>query len=382
MTDFDTIVIGVGGMGSSAAYHLARRGQDVLGLERYSIPHTMGSSHGVTRIVRKTSYENPAYLPLLERAYELWHELDSKSTDNLIHTHGYVATSPEDGSLFRRAVEACEAHDLEHSVLTAPELSDRYPGYDLPSDYMAVIEPNGGFVHAEQSIVAHVKNAHRHGAVIRAQEEVLDWSTSPNSVEVMTSDGHYSAKNLVVTAGAWASRLVPKLESVAVPERQVIGWFQPTQHKKYLPEEFPVFSAECDLGQFYGTPVYHVPGFKIGKHHHLHQDVEPDSIAEPTDEDETVLREFAKEYLSAAAGPTMGLKTCMYTNSPDGEFIVDTLSDDPNVAIAGGFSGHGFKFTTVMGEILADLAIHGETQQPIDSFSANRFNYDANVTDT
>jgi len=372
-TDYDAIVIGVGGMGSAAAYHLARRDQDVLGLERYDIPHIKGSSHGVTRIVRKTSYENSAHLPLLERAYELWHDLDSQSATDLIHTHSYIAASHKNGDLFPKAVGACEEHNLDHKILTGTEVSNRYPGYDLPAEFMAIVESSGGFVHAEQCIVAHVENACQHGAEIKAREEVLNWSTSKSSVEVTTNKDSYTAEQLVVTAGAWTSQLVPQLKSAAAPERQVLGWFQPERRKDYTPANFPVFSIESDEGHFYGTPIYHIPGFKLGKHHHLSETTDPDSVAEPTDTDEKILRNFTAKYLSAAAGPTMGLKTCIYTNSPDGEFIIDSLPDDPRVTVAAGFSGHGFKFSGVVGEILADLAIHNTTDHPIQSFSINRF---------
>jgi len=370
--DYDVIVIGVGGMGSSATYHLAQRDQDVLGLERYDIPHTKGSSHGITRIVRKTSYENSAHLPLLERAYQLWHDLDARSATDLIHTNGYVAAGPEDGSLFTKALDACKTHNLDHDVLTATELSNRYPGYNLPTEFMTIVEPDGGFVHADQCVVAHGEKAHQHGAEIRAREEVLDWSTDAAGVEVTTSKESYTAKKLVVTAGAWASRLVPQLESVVTPERQVLSWFQPERREDYTPANFPVFSIECTEGHFYGTPIYQIPGFKLGKHHHFSETIDPDSVAGPTEDDENVLRNFAKKYLSTAAGPTMGLETCIYTNSPDGEFIIDTLPNEPRVIVAAGFSGHGFKFSSVIGEILADLAINNKTDHPIQPFSIER----------
>jgi sarcosine oxidase len=364
-------------MGSAATYHLARRGHDVLGLERFDVPHAKGSSHGVTRIVRRTAYEDPAHLPLLDRAYELWHDLDAAATVDLIHPTGYVAAGPEEGTLFPKAVEACRTHDLEHEVVSGAQLSREYPGYDLPAGYGAVVQPDGGFLHAEQCIVAHVERAHRHGAEIRAREAVSGWSTAGSRVEVTTDEGTYVADRLVVTAGAWASRLVPDLERVAVPERQVLGWFQPSRREAFLPETFPACSVECPEGHFYATPVYHVPGVKLGKHHHLREPVDPDAVAAPSGADEELLRGFAERYLSGAAGPTMGLSSCLYTNSPDGQFILDVLADDPRVAVAAGFSGHGFKFASVVGEILADLAVHGETDHPIDEFGLDRLETDA-----
>lgn len=371
--EYDVVVVGVGAMGSAATYHLARRGHDVLGLERYDVPHSRGSSHGVTRIVRKTSYEDPAHLPLLDRAYELWHDLDESAASDLIHGTGYVAAGPRDGDLYRGAVEACRTHDLEHEVLTGAALGDRYPGYDLPAEFGAVVQPDGGFLHAEQCIVAHVEAAHRHGADVRAREAVSGWETTTNGVSVRTEKGRYTADELVVTAGAWAGEVVPELETTAVPERQVLGWFQPTSREDFQPETFPVCSIASPEGHFYATPVYGVPGLKLGKHHHLGETVDPDDVAGPRPADERVLRSFTERYLPGAAGPTMGLDTCLYTNSPDGEFVVDVLPDDPRVTVAAGFSGHGFKFSPVVGEVLADLAVHGESDHPTDRFSLDRF---------
>ncbi|RBI62101.1 N-methyl-L-tryptophan oxidase [halophilic archaeon] len=375
MSDYDAIVVGVGGMGSAAAYHLARRGQQVLGLERYDVPHGMGSSHGLTRIIRKAYYEHPDYVPLLERAYELWRELDEDHPSKLLHTTGCVVAGPRGSEKVENARESCAEHDIEHETLSASELGERYPGYDLPDGFEAVVEPAGGFLHVEQCVVAHVEAAHRHGATIRARERVRDWRpTADGGVRVETDRGSYGADSLVVTAGAWTGKLLPDLDDVLTPERQVLGWFQPETPDRFAPDEFPVFVLSCEEGNFYGFPRYAVPGFKVGRYNHFRETVDPDEMSrEPTADDERVLREFTERYFPEAAGPTMRLETCTFTNTPDEHFVVDRHPDHPQVVVGAGFSGHGFKMSSAIGEVLADLLVDGTSEHAIDLFRADRF---------
>lgn len=369
----DAIVVGVGGVGSAATYHLARRGLDVLGLERFDVPHAKGSSHGVTRIIRKAYYERPEYLPLLERSYDLWRDLEGDYPRDLLCVTGSVAAGPPGSDKVEGALETCRTYDLDHEVLTGAELGERYPGYSLPSDYRAVVQPEGGFLDAEQCVVAHVEAAHREGATIRARERVLDWTATGDGVTVETDKGQYAADTLVVAAGAWAAKLLPFLEGAAVPERQVLGWFQPARPGQFAPGSFPVFSMTCEEGYFYGTPVYGVPGFKVGKFHHLEETVDPDRMErEPNAADERVLRAFVEDYFPAAAGPTMGLEACLFTNSPDGDFVVDRHPAHPPVVVAAGFSGHGFKMTPAIGELVADLVVDGESELPSAMFGVDR----------
>jgi sarcosine oxidase len=369
----DAIVVGVGGMGSAATYHLARRGVDVLGLEQFDVPHARGSSHGVTRIIRKAYYEHPDYVPLLERAYDNWRDLDADHPTDLLHRTGCVIAGPPDSDRVEGALASCREHDLAHEVVSGADLGDRYPGYALPDDYRAVVEPEGGFLHCEQCVVAHVEAAHREGATVRAREAVRDWEPTSDGVRVETGKATYTADTLVVAAGAWARELVPELQGRAEPERQVLGWFQPTEPTRFTPDSFPVFGMSCPEGFFYGFPVYGVPGFKVGKYNHFHESVDPDAVAEPTRDDERVLREFTERYFPDAAGPTMRLETCMFTNSPDEDFIVDFHPEHPQVVLAAGFSGHGFKLSSVVGEMLADLAADGETGHPRELFAIDRF---------
>jgi sarcosine oxidase len=373
--EYDAIVVGVGGIGSATAYHLARRGLDVLGLERYDIPHTKGSSHGITRIIRRAYYEHPSYIPLIERAYELWDDLAERSERPIIHRTGSIDAGPPDDPVFEGSRQSCEEHDIPHEVLTSAELTDRFPGYQLPEGYKALYQSDGGFVVPEQAIIAHTQAAHEAGAEIHARTQVHDWTETPDGgVRIETDRGSYEASRLVLAAGAWNYTLADILDGLAVPERQVLSWFQPTNPSLFQPETFPVWNLSVPEGRFYGLPVYDVPGIKLGKYHHRDEQVNPDDWhRDPEPADERLLRDFTENYFPKGAGPTMRLATCLFTNSPDEHFILDTLPDHPQVAVGAGFSGHGFKFASVIGEILADLAADGDTDHPIGMFRLNRF---------
>jgi sarcosine oxidase len=371
---FDTIILGVGGMGSAAVYHLARRGQRVLGLERFDIPHSMGSSHGVNRIIRLAYYEHPSYVPLLRRAYELWRDLERTVDEKLLHITGSLDAGPPDSLCFRGSLLSCEQHGLPHEVLDGAEINRRFPGYRLPNDHRAVLQPEGGFLMSERCIVAHATAAQAHGAEVHAREAALGWEPRSDGIRVTTDHGVYEADRLVVSAGAWVGEMVPGLKGVAVPERQVLAWLQPTSPALFEPDRFPVFNLFVDAGHFYGFPVISVPGFKFGRYHHLEETVDPNTIdREPNARDEAILRQFAERYFPEGAGPTMALRACMFTNAPDEHFILDLHPEDRRVVVASPCSGHGFKFCSVVGEIVADLAETGETRHDIGLFRLDRF---------
>ena len=243
---YDAIVIGLGGMGTATAFHLARRGQRVLGLEQFELAHERGSSHGLTRIIRLAYHEDPSYVPLLRRSYELWHELERISREQLLITTGSLEGGPDDGPTFRGALAAAELHDLPHEVLTRAELEARYPGWrNLDPGTTAVYQPDGGFLLSEATMRAHAEAATSHGAELRFEEPVLGWEAMPDgSVRVRTAAAAYEAERLVICAGAWARQLVPRLATLAVPERQVLGWFTPRDPAPFGVERFPVFIIE------------------------------------------------------------------------------------------------------------------------------------------
>ena len=375
MPGYDAIVIGVGGMGSSTLYHLARRGLKVLGLEQFEIPHELGSSHGYSRMIRYTLQEHPSYVPLVKRAYELWHELEQNINETLVITTGSVRAGPPDSDFYRGAIESCDLHQIPYEILNNTEVNRRFPGYQFPDGISSVYQADGGFVLPEMCIVGHAQAAEEAGATIHTGETVLGWEIQNDSVSIRTNREVYSAARLVVTAGAWAAKLVPNVATYAIPERQVLGWFQPERPELFTPERFPVFGIWTEEGRYYGFPNYSVPGFKIGKSHHLFQKVDPDTMdREVHPEDEEVLRRFTSRYFPLAAGELLDRIPCLYTNTPDEQFMIGVLPAQPQVSVAAGFSGHGFKFASVIGEIMADLAQNGVTNYDIELFRLDRCN--------
>ena len=374
MQTYDAIVVGVGGMGSAAVYHLAKRGQRVLGLEQYDIPHQQGSSHGVSRIIRLAYYEHPSYVPLLHRAYELWWALERTVQERLLHVTGALNIGAETSEVFAGALESVQAHNLAHEILAPEAVRRRFPGYGLQAPLMALYEPQGGLLAAERCIVAHVSAALQHGAEVHGRETVEGWETGDGGVRVRTNRGVYQAERLVLTAGAWTHRLLTRYHGVLQPERQVLIWMQPRVPSAFQMDAFPVFILDVEEGHYYGMPTYGIPGFKIGRFHHLEQPVDDPAAMDRGfhPEDEALLRGLVQRYFPDGDGPILSTATCMFTNSPDGHFVIDFHPDDPRVVFAGGFSGHGFKFCSVIGEILADLAADGATRHDISLFSAAR----------
>jgi sarcosine oxidase len=372
---YDAIVVGVGGMGSAAVYHLARRGLRVLGLEQHDIPHERGSSHGISRIIRLAYFEHPAYVPLLQRAYALWWGLEHEVHERLLVLTGSLDIGTETSPVFAGACAAAQQHALVHEVLQAQEIRQRFPGYGLPSSLLGLYQPQGGLLAAERCIVAHVTAALRRGAEVHGREAVAHWESQGDAVLVQTRHHTYRTQRLILTAGAWMPRMLAHYGSPLQAERQVMLWMQPRMPEHFQVGTFPVFNMAVDEGTFYGFPAYSIPGFKLARWHHLEQAVpDPDGMDRDCHpEDEAVLRAFVRRYFPLGEGPTLSMRTCLFTNTPDGHFVVDTHPQWPQVVIAGGFSGHGYKFCSVMGEILADLAEHGQTRHDIGLFRANRF---------
>jgi sarcosine oxidase len=371
---YDAIVVGVGGMGSAALWQLARRGLKVLGLERFDVPHEMGSSHGVTRIIRLAYYEHPSYVPLLKRAYELWRELQAAAGEQLLYVTGGLDCGPPASEVIEGSKLSCDLHGLVYEVLDAAEIARRWSGYRLPHGHLAVFQPDGGFLLPERCVVAHVAQALAVGADVRARERVLGWAPEHDGVRVRTDRGEYEASRLVITAGPWIRELVAPLRGYAEPERQVLAWLQPSAPEKFALGRFPVFNGLFDEGRFYGFPIFGIPGFKFGLYHHLGEQVDPDAMErEPNRRDEAVLRQFAEKYFPEGAGPTMALKSCIFTNSPDEHFTIDFHPESSRVVFASACSGHGFKFCSVVGEILAEMAMDGGTRHDVGLFRLARF---------
>ena len=263
-THYDVIVAGVGGMGSAACWHLAQRGQRVLGLERFDLAHTMGSSHGMTRIIRLAYFEGSQYVPMVRRAHQLWKETGDKAGMQLLHVTGSVDLAPEGAGFVESSRQSCVDHGLAHETLNHSELKQRFPAFNLPGGHIGLWQPDGGFVASERSIYAHTGLAQAASATIRTNEPVLEWSvTAHGGVKVVTARGTYTAGRLVLTSGAWMDTLNPALAPHIKTVKQAIGWFTVKNSAPLRAGQMPVFILTVDEGNFYGFPLWEHPGFKL-----------------------------------------------------------------------------------------------------------------------
>ena len=373
---YDVIVAGLGGMGSSAAYHLAGRGKHVLGLERYTPAHDKGSSHGQSRIIRLAYSEDPAYVPLVLRAYELWERLERETGEDLMTITGGLMIGPPGTKFFEGSKESAERYDLPYEVLDAADLKRRYPVFEPTLDTVAFFEKKAGFLRPEASVKAYLDRAAALGADLRFEEELLSWEPTESGVLVETTSRTYEAERMVVSAGAWAPKLLADLGLPLEVTRQLLFWFRPEGGvKPYAPERVPIWIYEPDDGNmFYSVPA--VDGEDSVKAAFFRADgkpADPESIdREIHDEEVEFIRGYLARHVPSMNGDLVDAKTCMYTNTPDEHFVISTHPEHPQISIAAGFSGHGYKFCSVVGEILADLATDGKTEHPIELFSPTR----------
>ena len=374
MARFDVVVIGLGVMGSAALHRLAVRGVRVLGIERYEPGHDRGSSHGATRIIRLGYFEHPSYVSLLRDVYPLWRELEAKIGRRLLHTTGIAEIGTPESELVKGTLTAARQHGLPHDVLDAAALMRRYPAFHVPGDFVGVVQPDGGFLEAEPALLGLVKLARAGGAAIRTNEAVRAIEPHPGGVRVVTGDGVVEASAVIVTAGARVKSLIPDLPVPLRVTRQVLAWFEPRDATMLSSDRFPVFMIESPHGFHYGFPMDPHRGVKLGKHHHLDETVDPDTCDRTVSpRDERAIRVALENYIPAADGKLVGATTCLYTMAPDGDFIIDALPGWPQVVIGSPCSGHGFKFAPLIGEILADLAMSGQTKRDIARFRLARF---------
>ncbi len=372
----DVIVAGLGGMGSAAAYNLAGRGKSVLGLERFSPAHDRGSSHGRSRIIRQAYFEGAEYVPLLLRAYEHWERLERETGQELMTLTGGLMIGREEGDLVSGSAASADEHGLPYEMLDAGEIRRRFPAYAPDPETVALYEKKAGFVRPEETVRAHLDRAAALGADLRFEEPVLSWEATDGGVRVETPTASYEAERLVISPGAWAPRLLADLGLPLEVTRQVMFWFEPAGGLDlFVPERFPIFIWEPDDGNmFYGFPAQDDDrGVKAAFFRAGGAPTDPETIDREVGEEEVAfLRGYLAEHVPDLAGPCLDAKACMYTNTPDEHFVISPHSDYPQVIVACGFSGHGYKFCGVVGEILADLATEGSTRHPIDLFSPAR----------
>jgi sarcosine oxidase len=373
MLEFDVAVCGLGAMGSAALYDLASRGIRAVGIERAVPGHEDGSSHGLTRMIRLSYFEHPSYVPLLRAGYAGWRDLERMAGRRLMHRTGILEIGPPEGALVASTLAASRLHDLPHEVLDARELMRRFPLFQVPDDFAAVLQPDGGFIEAAAGIAAQVALAQKHGAELCLGETVVTIEPRGTGVRIVTDRATIDAGAAVVAAGPWMTKVLPDAHLPLRVTRQVLGWFKP-RDANLLADEHPVFLLESRHGLHFGIPFAAEPGLKLGKHYHADETVEPDTCDRAISAaDEALIRAALAEHLPAANGPMVVAETCLYTMTPDGDFIIDHLPGYPQIVVASPCSGHGFKFAPAIGEILADLATAGTTAHDISRFRIARF---------
>ncbi len=370
---YDVIVAGVGGMGSATVCELARRGRRVLGLEQHSLGHDQGSSHGHTRIIRQAYYEHPAYVPLVRRAFERWYDLEQRTGRHLLTTCGCLSIGRPDSELLTGIRESAAVHSLPVELLGPDDLRRRFPAFHPGEGDHGILEQTAGFLYVEECVLAHIQAARDRGADIRSQEPVSSWQAANGRVEVQTPRGRYTADRLILTAGPWAAGLLADWGGRLSVMRQVALWFQTSQPELFRRDRFPVFCCDTPEGFYYGFPMINADGPKVARHYGAPEVRSPAEVERTVaDGDEEPVRRFLRSHLPAVDGKRQKASVCLYTLTPDQHFVLDVHPEFPNVAVAAGFSGHGFKFASVVGEIMADLAEEGRTRWQIDLFRLRR----------
>jgi sarcosine oxidase len=371
---YDVIVLGLGAMGSATAFELARRGRCVLGVEQFPLVHDLGSSHGHTRVIRKAYYEHPAYVPLAQRAYERWYELEQRQGCHLLTECGCLSVGPADGELVTGVRRAAKEHSLPVQEFIGAELRRRFPAFQFEDDQVGVVETEAGFLYVEACVRAQLDAARQLGAVLHENEAVVSWQVDGQGASVCTPSGRYAADRLVITAGAWAGAALAGLGLPLTVLRKPMLWFGAANDALLRRDIFPIYLFDTPQGFYYGFPVLDSLGHKAARHDAGLEVADPARVDRAVSEtDEQECRAFLRRHLPPVNGPLRQGKVCLYTVTPDRHFIIDRHPHHANVALAAGFSGHGFKFAPVVGEILADLVENGSTRWPIDMFRIGRF---------
>lgn len=372
------IVVGLGAMGSATALHLAGRGHRVLGFDHFTPPHNHGSSHGQSRIIRQSYWEDPRYVPLLMRAYELWKELEADSGQSLMRIVGGLMIGRPGGDLVTRSALSAELFQLPHELLSATELRRLYPAFQVEDDWVALWEANAGYLQPEACIEQQLRLSALNGAELHFDEPVTEWEAHPGSgVTVRTVRGTYSGDYLVVAAGPWAPWVLKDLQLPLSVTRQVVFWFDPESHiDLFRAERMPVYIREMEPGKplLYGFPLTgpDSEGVKVGLHG-SHSFCTPETVDRTvSSEDERSVRESLSQALPLLGSRLLHAETCLYTMTPDEHFVIDQHPEFAQVVVAAGFSGHGFKFASVVGEVLADLATGSIPPYDLELFSIRR----------
>jgi len=369
-TPFGTIVVGLGALGSAAVYHLARHGQRVLGLDRFAPPHTLGSTHGGSRIIRKAYFEGQQYRSLLERAYPLWRDLEAASGQSLLNLCGCLNIGLPQSQIVAASRRSAQALGLPYEVLSREDVRQRFPAFHLPEGHVAVWDPEAGLIPPERCVEAHLEQARRHGATLRFDEPALRWHADGGGVAVTTAQATYRADRMILAAGGWITDLMAELRQPLRVERVTNAWFRPKANAAHFhPSRCPVYIWEYDADLFfYGFPDLG-RGAKAGIHYSGVVVDHPDEVARTVSEaDEQAVRARLRQLLPDADGPLADATVCFYTNTPDKHYLIDHHPEHPQVVFASACSGHGFKASNAIGEALADLVMERDLQVDIEPF--------------
>lgn len=372
---YDVAVVGLGAMGSAALFQLARRGVRAIGIERFETGHERGSSHGESRAIRLGYFEHPSYVPLARKAYENWRALEVLSGETILTVTGILEMGKPGSMIVEGSLAASRLHGLPHEALDARAIENRFPQFHLPDGYGGVWQPDGGFLQPEKANALHLKLAQAAGARVIMNNPVFSLEPNAASVRIVTAQGTFEAGSVIVSTGAWVGEFVPQLKSVLKLTRQVLCWFEARNAADLALGTLPVFIIDGDDGEIgYGFPQFTPSGFKCAFHNDSGALADAESAAQDTGPaDEARMRRFLERYLPAAAGPLKKMRTCIYTRTPDEDFIIDLLPADPRIVVASPCSGHGYKFASVIGEALADLATERTTAHDLSRFAIGRF---------
>jgi sarcosine oxidase len=373
---YNAIVVGLGAMGSATLYHLALRGWRVLGLEQFSPGHTNGSSHGESRIIRETYFEHPLYVPLVRRAHTLWRELEERSGKSLMTITGGLMIGPAEGVVVPGTLRSAAEHDLPHEILAPDEVRKRFPAFEPAENLVTVLDPRAGFLDPEACNNAHIALARTAGAEARFNASLLDWVPDGDGVRVTTESGVYTADRLVLTAGAWTGQLLPDVVLPLTIERQVVFWLDPrSDRSNYEVGRMPIYAYEYRAGDIcYGFPRLQ-RGVKASVMHDGEAALNPEEVNRTVREsEEKPLRAALRPILPALSkAPVRESEVCLFTNTPDHDFIIDWHPFFPQVLISSPCSGHGFKFASAIGEIQADLLTKGASRFDLAPFRLGRW---------
>ena len=373
---YDAIVVGLGAMGSATSWALAQRGLRVLGLDQFPPGHERGSSHGESRIIRQLYFEHSLYVPILQRAYALWGDLEADVDAQLLYLRGGLILGPAGGHIVPGARNSARRHGLPYDELAPDTVAERFPAIRPPPDFVGLWDPSAGFIRADRAIEGLQTVARRRGATLRHSERIQRWHADATGVTVDTTEGQYRAAYLALCVGPWVARLLGELHLPLVVERQVLVWFDPPKSPDLFDDAaFPIFIYEHRIGQTtYGFPRLSL-GVKAAVFHGGPSVPDPETVqaAVTAEEIEAVRAVLAPTFPALATAPVRASRTCLFTNAPDSRFVLGLHPAHANVVVCSPCSGHGFKFASVIGEINADLLTKGTSAFDLSPFSVTRF---------